>query len=161
VRWDFLAEDTRQLRPDQIHGYDALLVLSPRVTAQTLEGADRLAIIARFGVGYDSVDVEACTRHGVLLTITPDGVRRPLATAVLTFLLALSHRLTIKDRLTRTGRWADRLDYMGAGLTGRTLGLIGLGNVGREVFRLTQPLEMHHLAHDPYARREDVDKLGV
>lgn len=58
--------------------FDALLVLAPRVTAQTLSKCDRLAIVARFGVGYDNVDVEACTESDVLLTIIPDGVRRPL-----------------------------------------------------------------------------------
>src|SRR6478672_3889503 len=74
VTWEFLAEDTPELRTDQVRGYDALLVLAPRITAATLAGADRLAIIARFGVGYDTVDLDACTRRGVLLTITPEGV---------------------------------------------------------------------------------------
>jgi phosphoglycerate dehydrogenase-like enzyme len=112
-------------------------------------------------VGYDSIDVEACTRAGVALTITPDGVRRPVAVAVLTFLLALSHKLTVKDRLIREGRWADKLDHMGMGLTGRTLGLIGLGNIGREVFRLTAPLAMRHLAADPYVKPADAAGSGV
>src|SRR5205807_193234 len=93
VAWEFLAEDTRELRADQIRDYDALLVLAPRVTAATLAGAERLAILARFGVGYDSVDVDSCTREAVLLTITPDGVRRPVAASVMTLLLALAHKL--------------------------------------------------------------------
>ena len=59
--------------------------------------------MARFGVGYDSVDVAACTRAGVLLTITPDGVRRPVATSVLAYILALSLRMFDKDRLVRSG----------------------------------------------------------
>src|SRR5262249_25026561 len=101
VRWEYLAEDTRELRPDQAPGHAALFLPTPCATAAPREGADRLAVIARFGVGYDSIDVEACTRHGVLLTITPDGVRRPVATAALTFLLALGHKLLTKDRLTR------------------------------------------------------------
>jgi D-3-phosphoglycerate dehydrogenase len=161
VEWEFLAEDAPRLRADQVRGYDALIVLTPKVTAETLDGADRLAVLARFGVGYDSVDVEACTRRGVLVTITPDGIRRPMATAILTFLLAASHRLLEKDRLTRAGRWGDKLDYMGRGLTGRVLGSIGLGNIGRELFRLAAPLEMRHLAHDPYVRPEDAAALGV
>lgn len=159
--WEFLAEDTRELRPDQIRGYDALLALLPRITARTLEGADRLAIIARWGVGYDSVDVEACTKGGILVTITPDGVRRPVAVAAITFLLALSHKLLAKDHLTRAGRWADKLDYMGMGLTGRTLGVIGLGNIGREVFTLAAPFGMRHVAYDPYVRPEQAAAIGV
>ncbi len=151
VSHEFLAENTPELRADQVKGFDALLVLAPRVTAATLDGADRLTVVARFGVGYDNVDVEACTRRGVLLTITPDGVRRPVAVAVLTLVLALSHKLLIKDRLTRAGRWAEKLDHMGTGVTGRTLGVIGLGNIGREVFALARPFGMRHLACDPYA----------
>jgi len=163
LEWQFLDEDVRELRPDHVRECDALLVLAPRVTAATLEGADRLTLIARFGVGYDSVDVAACTRHGVLLTITPDGVRRPVALAVLTFLLALSHKLLVKDRLTRAGRWSEKADHQGTDVTGRTLGVIGLGNIGREVFALAKPLGMRHLAHDPYsaAAVEGVEMVGL
>lgn len=161
VEWDVLVEDTRQLRADQIRGYDALLVLAPRVTAETLEGVDRLSIIARFGVGYDSVDVEACTRSGVLLTITPDGVRRPVATGILTFILALSHKLFQKDKLTREGRWTEKADYMGMGLTGRVLGLVGMGNIGRDVFTLAKPFGMRHVAYDPYVTTEQARAAGV
>lgn len=152
VAWEFLAEKTRELTADQIHGYDALAVLGPRVPAAAVEGAERLAVLARYGVGYDSIDVAACTHNGIAVTITPDGVRRPMATAILTFILALSGRLLQKDRLTRSGAWARRIDYMGVGLTGRVLGSLGLGNIGRELFRLVAPFEMRHIAHDPYAQ---------
>jgi len=149
VAWEFLPENTAELRPDQVAGYDGLLALGPKVTAATLAGADRLTVVARFGVGYDNVDVSACTAAGVLLTITPDGVRRPVAVAALTFLLALTHKLLIKDRLTREGRWAEKLDYQGLGVTGRTLGVIGVGNIGREIFRLAAPFGLRHLGCDP------------
>ncbi|HZO89553.1 MAG TPA: hydroxyacid dehydrogenase [Chthonomonadaceae bacterium] len=161
VQWEFLAEETSELRADQVRDYDALLVLASSVTAATLEGADRLAIIARFGVGYDRVDVEACTQNGVLLTITPDGVRRPLAVAALTLVLALSHKLLIKDRLTRAGRWAEKVSYMGMGLTGRTLGVIGLGNIGRELLVLARPFSMRHLIYDPYVTPEQAQTEGA
>ena len=87
-----------------------------------MQGADELAIVARFGVGYDSVDVAACNEQGVLLTITPDGVRRPVAVMALTYLLALSHKMLAKDRLVREGRWHERLDYIGMGITGSHAG---------------------------------------
>lgn len=161
IRRAFLAEDTRELRPDQVRDHDALLVLAPRVTAATLEGVERPAVIARFGVGYDNIDVEACTRRGILLTITPDGVRRPVAVAALTFLLALSHKLLVKDRLTRTGRWHEKLDHMGMGVTGRTLGVVGLGNIGRELLALARPLGMRHLAADPYASPASASAAGA
>jgi phosphoglycerate dehydrogenase-like enzyme len=161
VAWSFLPESEPVLRPESIVPYDGLLVLAPQVIAATLEGADRLRIVARFGVGYDNVDVEACTRQGVVLTITPDGVRRPVAAAVMTFLLALSHKLLVKDRLTREGRWAEKLDYMGQGVTGRTLGIVGLGNIGRDVLRLAAPFELRCLAFDPHVSADSVRGLNV
>jgi D-3-phosphoglycerate dehydrogenase len=161
ISWEFLAENHAELPAAIADQYDALLVLAPKVTRQTVAGSQRLAVLARFGVGYDSVDVPACTENGVLLTITPGGVRRPMATSALAFLLALSHKMLIKDRLTRTGRWTERLDHNGVGLTSRTLGVIGLGNIGREVFRLAQPLEMRHVGHDPYVKPDAAAASGV
>jgi D-3-phosphoglycerate dehydrogenase len=161
LAWEFMAERVGELRPEQIADYDALLLLGPRLTAASLEGQPRLKLVARFGVGYDNVDVPACTRQGVLLTITPDGVRRPVAVAALTFILALAGRLLTKDRLTREGRWAEKLDYMGMGVAGRTLGVIGLGNIGREVFRMAAPLEMRHVGHDPYLDQAAAARHGI
>ena len=131
------------------------------VTRATVSGPDRrLKLIARFGVGYDIVDVPALTESGVMLTITPDGVRRPVATAALTFVLMLAHRVPIKDRLVREGRWAERVNHMGTGLSGRTLGSIGVGNIGSELFRLATPFAMRHLACDPYVTQESVAPAG-
>lgn len=161
LQWEFLAENHKELPQSVADDYEALLVLAPRVTAATVDGCRRLKLVARFGVGYDNIDVAACTRNGVLLTITPDGVRRPVAASALAFLLALSHKMLQKDRLTRTGRWSEKLDYNGIGLTDRTLGVIGLGNIGREIFKLTQPLEMRHVASDPFASPESAAAIGV
>jgi phosphoglycerate dehydrogenase-like enzyme len=161
IEWQFLPENWSELPIEVADQYDALLVLAPRVTAQTLDGSQRLCLVARFGVGYDNVDVDACTRNRVLLTITPDGVRRPVAAAALTLMLALAHKLPQKDQLTRSGRWADKLDYMGTGLTGRRLGVIGLGNTGRELLRLTAPLDMQHATFDPYVSPEEARAAGV
>lgn len=153
IQWEFLPENALVLQPEQVAGYDGLLVLTPKVTFATLANADRLSVIARFGVGYDNVDVAACTEAGVALTITPDGVRRPVAVSAITLLLALSHQLLVKDRLTREGRWAEKLNYMGQGVRGRTLGVIGVGNIGREIFQLAAPFEMRHLGYDPFLKQ--------
>jgi phosphoglycerate dehydrogenase-like enzyme len=161
IQWEFLPKNTPVLQSEDVRGLDALLVLAPRVTGQTLEDADRLTIIARFGVGYDSVDVDACTRRGIALTITPDGVRRPVAASAMTYILALSHKLLIKDRLTRQGGWAEKIDHMGMGLTGRVLGLIGLGNIGREICHLARPFDLRIVAHDPYVSRETAASAGA
>ena len=76
-------------------------------------------------------------------------------------MLALSHKLLAKDAITRTGRWGETTNYMGVGLTGKTIGSIGVGNIGSELFRLLAPLDMVHLAFDPYAKAEDAAKLRV
>jgi phosphoglycerate dehydrogenase-like enzyme len=161
VSYEFLTEHAAELPASAVAGYDALLLLAPRITAGTLRGNGRLKLIARFGVGYDSIDIGACTRAGVLVTITPDGVRRPVAAAALTFILALAHRLLDKDRLTREGRFADRISYLGMGLTGRTLGTVGCGNTARELFTLAAPLGMRHIASDPYADPQAAAAAGI
>lgn len=155
VRLETLAA-TEELEPGAMRGLGAVLLLKPRITSRTLQGADQLTIVARWGVGVDNVDIEACTQHGAAVTITPDGVRRPVASAMLTLLLALAHNLVPKHRLLRDGRW-DRTEHLGTGLTGRVLGLIGLGNIGREFLRLASPLGMRHLVFDPYAARDDAE----
>ncbi len=142
---------------------DALILLSPRVTAASLDSAERLGLVARFGVGYDNVDVAACTERDVALVITPDGVRRPVAVSILTLLFALAGKLMVKDRLARRGPegWAEKTRHNGLGLVGRTLGSLGLGNIGAEMFRLAAPLGMCFIAHDPYASTEQAAALGV
>ncbi|MFO0896630.1 MAG: NAD(P)-dependent oxidoreductase [Pirellulales bacterium] len=161
VEWEFLREPFAEVPAWVSRDYDGLLLLGPRYTASSVTDSQRLRIVARFGVGYDNVDVPACTAAGVLLTITPEGVRRPVAAAALTLLLALSHKLLIKDRLTRDGRWAEKLDYNGQGVTGRTLGLLGLGNIGAELARIAAPLDLRILAHDPWADPDAAARLGV
>ena len=142
---------------------DGLILLVPRFDQRSIAPGGRLAVVARFGVGYDSVDVPACTEAGIALCITPDGVRRPVGIAILTFLLALAGKLLIKDRLTREGPagWAKRSDHMGFGLAGRTLGQLGMGNIGAEAFRLAKPFDMRFIAHDPYANPALAAELGV
>ena len=161
IEFEFLSERRPELLAAEIEDYDALLVLSPKITAASLIGIQRLKLIARFGVGYDTVDVSACTEQAVALTITPDGVRRPVAVSALTLILALTHRLLDKDRITRQGRWNEKLNYMGQGLTGRTLGILGLGNIGRELSTICAPLGMRHLAHDPYTTDAAAAAVGA
>ncbi|MGC2331079.1 MAG: NAD(P)-dependent oxidoreductase [Candidatus Acidiferrales bacterium] len=162
VSVEFFSEFLLEVSPNQLVGYDAVISLAPRYTSATFAGTDiNLSLLARFGVGYDMVDVQALTNHDVMLTITPDGVRRPMAAATITLLLALANKLLIKDRLVREGRWSERGDIKATGLTGRVLGLVGLGNIGRDVLRLLKPFEMVHLATDPFVNPADVADLRV
>ncbi len=161
ITWDFLPDYGDEVAPEVVDDYDALLVNALRVTARTLSRPGRLKLIARFGVGYDSVDVAACTKAGVLLTNTPDGVRRPVAVGTLTLMLAATHNVMAKDHLTRSGRWKDKLDYMGFGLTGKLVGIIGLGNIGQEFVKVTKPLDMKYQAYDPYVTSDVAASVGV
>lgn len=161
VAWEFLPENHAVIPRQVADEYDGLLVLAPRVAAESLDGCGRLTVVARFGVGYDNVDVPSCSRNNVLLTITPAGVRRPVAVSAITFLLALSHRLLIKDRLTRDGRWSEKLNHNGTGLTGRTLGLVGFGNIGREIAKLAAPFDLRVAASDPFTSVDAARELGV
>jgi D-3-phosphoglycerate dehydrogenase len=161
IAWEYLAEPIKLVSPALTARYDALCMMGGLLSAESFGADSRLKIVARFGVGYDNVDVPACTRHGALLTIAPDGVRRPVAVTVITFMLALAQKLLVKDRLVRAGRWAEKLNHIGMGLTGRTLGVIGLGNIGAEVFRLAAPFGMTHLACDPVASKDLARELSV
>lgn len=152
-----------RMTADSLAGFDALILLMATFDGDSIPADGRLSVVARFGVGYDTVDVDACTEAGIAVVITPDGVRRPVAVTILTFILALAGRLFDKDRLTREGPagFDKRADYMGVGLVGRTLGSIGIGNIGAEAFRMCAPLEMNFIAHDPFADADAAAALGV
>jgi phosphoglycerate dehydrogenase-like enzyme len=132
------------------------------VPAAAVARADcRLRVVARHGVGYDSVDVAAMTRAGIVVTHTPSSMPRPVATIALTFILALAGKLFLKDRLTREGRWHERMDHMGMGLTGRTLGVVGAGRIGKELLRMARVFDMKLLAADPYVNSIELAYLGA
>jgi phosphoglycerate dehydrogenase-like enzyme len=162
VEVEFL-ESKGEIRAEDVADFDALILLAHRFTAASVPPSGRLAIVARFGVGYDSVDLDACTNSGIAVAITPDGVRRPVAVSIVTLLLALTGRLLIKDRITRGGpeTFNTRANYMGQGLIGRTFGSLGIGNIGAETFRLLKPFDMNFIAHDPYADPKVADELGI
>ncbi len=162
VTWDFFPMHGREILPDEIVGYDALLTLLARVTPETLAGNERLAVIARWGVGYDMIDVPACTAANVLLAITTDAVRKPVAEAIVTFFLALAKNIPAKDKLVRTGRWDLKAQTSGLGMSGKTVGSVGSGNIGGEMFRLLEPFDLgRRLVYDPYLAAERAAALNV
>ena len=162
ISWEWIAEDLTEITPDVAARYDGLHVNLPRVTAASLARPDRrVKVIARNGVGFDTVDVTAATAAGVVVTNTPHAVRRPVAVATLTLIFALAGRLFEKDALVRTGRWNDRVEYMGTGLTSRTLGVVGAGSIGREIITLARPFFKHIVAADPYADAASLTAIGA
>jgi phosphoglycerate dehydrogenase-like enzyme len=155
-------EHRKEIGPDQIGDAQGVIVLTPSVVPQSVSQARDLLAVARFGVGYDAVDVKACTAADVLVTITVGAVDRPVAEATIGWMIALSHNLRIKDGLVRSGQWEERSKYMGRELRDRTLGVIGLGGIARKTIDLLRGFDMKPpLAFDPFLNPETASKLGV
>ena len=158
----FLAEDRSPVTPDQLADFDVVISMGQAYTRDSLTGIDRLALIARTGVGYDMIDLEAATEADVMVTITPEATRRPVASATLALMLGLCHRVTIKDAIVRNHTWDTRFDHMGCEIRDRVVGLIGMGMIGREVVRLLAPFEPSGiLVTDPAVSAEEAARLGV
>ncbi len=156
------ADHRPQIGADQLAGANGVIVLTPQVTQQTVAAADDLLAIGRFGVGYDSVDVPACTAADVLVLITVGAVDRPVAEATVGWMIGLTHHARVKDRLVREGKWDERSLYMGRELRDRTLGIVGLGGIARKLLELLANWGMQPpVAFDPYIDPAAAAKLGV
>ena len=162
IEWEWIPEELTEITPDIAARYDGLHVNLPRVTAASVGRDDcRVKIIARNGVGFDTVDVAACNAKGITVTNTPHAIRRPVAVAALTMIFALSGKLFIKDRLVREDRWNERVEHMGIGLTSRTLGIVGAGGIGQELMPLARPFFNRVLAADPFVASDVIAGLGA
>ncbi|QYM80689.1 hydroxyacid dehydrogenase [Horticoccus luteus] len=156
------AEHRPEIAPEQLAGANGVIVLTPKVTAQSVAQAGDLIAVGRFGVGYDSVDVAACTAADVAVFITTGAVDRPVAEATVGWMIALTHHMRVKDRLARTGEWDARSRFMGAELRDRTLGVIGLGGIARTVIKLLAGWGMKPpLAFDPFMTPEAAAQAGA
>ncbi len=144
-----------------VAGVEALLIRSQtRVDAALLERAGALLAIGRAGVGYENIDVEACDRRGIAVMNTPGASAITTAERTIALVMALLHQIPIADRSVRAGRW-DRRSYMGNEVFGKTLGILGLGNVGRLVADRARGLHLRLLSHDPALPRETAFNLGI
>jgi D-3-phosphoglycerate dehydrogenase len=140
--------------------YDACIVRSqPRITADCLEQPGRLRAIARAGVGVDNIDVAAATRKGIVVMNTPGGNTIAAAEHTLALLLALARRIPEADACLKRGGW-DRNAFVGIQLAGKTLGVIGLGRIGREVARRAKALDMRIVVLDPYVTAAKAAEWG-
>ncbi len=155
------AEEDRPPR-EVLDQFDGLLALATRLDGRNVEGLRRLSIVARWGVGYDRIDTASLTQNGIVLAITPNAVRRPVAEAALGLIFACTLNLVRQHKLVEDCRWRESLPGLGRNLAGRTLGSIGLGNIASEMFRMSASLGFGRLlAHDPYASAEHAAKLNV
>lgn len=157
-----LAEYEPIITAEQLGDAHGVMVMAPAVTADTVNNAQNLLAVGRFGVGFDGVDVPACTEADVVLITTPGAVDRPVAEATVCFMLALTHQLRMKDQMVRQGRWDDKAHYMGCELRDRTFGAVGLGRIGQATVRLLAGFGMNQpLAFDPYADKAAAAALNV
>jgi phosphoglycerate dehydrogenase-like enzyme len=155
------AEHRAEIDPQQLIDANGVIVLSSRVTARSLSASENLLAIGRFGVGFDSVDVAACTAADVVLFITAGAVDYSVAEATVGWMLALTHHVRVKDRLVREGQWDVRSRYMGSELRNRTVGIIGFGGIGRSVVKLLSGFGMNTpLVFDPFVSASTVAEAG-
>ncbi len=141
--------------------YDALIVRSgTQVTAPVIQAADRLQIVGRAGVGVDNIDLDAATQRGVLVVNAPDGNSIAAAEHTIAMMMALARHIPQANSSLRARKW-ERKKFMGIEMTGKTLGVIGMGRIGCEVARRARGLQMRVLAYDPYVSSEHAKRLGV
>jgi D-3-phosphoglycerate dehydrogenase len=153
------------LKPEEIIAiigdYDALMVRSQtKVTAAIIEAGKKLQVIARAGVGIDNVDVEAATRCGVMVVNAPTGNTVSAAEHAIALMLALARNIPQANASLKNCQW-KRNDFMGTELRGKTLGIMGLGNVGGEVAKRAQSFEMRLIGIDPLVSEDYAKKIGV
>jgi phosphoglycerate dehydrogenase-like enzyme len=153
---------SQEVKPKHIANIDGLIVLRPWVTRSTFaQGGGDLLVIGRSGAGYDKIDLAACTDNDVAVFNAPLALNHSTASSALLFMLALAKRLPDQERITREGRWDLQAACMGSEIEGRTLGIVGLGNSGRELVRLVAPFAMRVLAYSPHADPAQAAALGV
>ncbi len=158
--WDVIASNPKEYA-QYLGEAEALIVRSAvKVTKQVLEQAPKLRAIGRAGVGVDNVDLPAATAAGVLVMNTPGGNAVSVAEHTLALMLAMARSIPQASASTKGGKW-EKKKYMGNELRGKTLGVVGLGSIGREVVRRARAFEMKIVASDPYVTPQAVEDVTV
>ncbi|PWB52468.1 MAG: hydroxyacid dehydrogenase [Candidatus Methanoperedenaceae archaeon] len=130
-----------------------LIAGTEKVTAEILEKAPLLKVISRYGVGVDNIDLEAAKKMGIIVKSTPEAPSQAVAELTLALMLDISRRTSEADRNVRNNKWTQ---LMGRLISGKTLGIIGLGRIGKKLVKLVQPFEMKIYAFEPYPDKDFV-----
>ncbi len=145
-----------------IDQHDAIMALGMRFAASSFSGVRRLACIARWGVGFDAIDIPAATAADVLVALTPEAITRSVAEAQIALMFALAKRIPDLDRRTRAGRWRTGMPLLGRDVKGKCVASVGLGRIGSEMFRIARGIGFGRLvAHDPFCPPSRAAELGV
>src|SRR5690348_2417030 len=153
------------LPPAELEGtiaeYDGLAVRSAtKVTAALLAKARRLKVVGRAGIGVDNIDVAAATQRGIVVMNTPHGNSITTAEHAIAMMMALARQIPAADRSTQAGKW-EKSRFLGVELTGKTLGIVGCGNIGSIVADRAHGLRMKVIAYDPYLSEDRARDLNV
>jgi D-3-phosphoglycerate dehydrogenase len=144
-----------------IGDYEGIAIRSAtKVTAKVLDAATKLKVVGRAGIGVDNVDLPAATAHGVVVMNTPFGNTTATAEHAIALMMAVARQLGSANSTTHAGKWLKN-KYMGVEVTGKTLGIIGCGNIGSIVADRAQGLKMRVIAYDPFLDLERARGLGV
>jgi D-3-phosphoglycerate dehydrogenase len=146
---------------EDLKDVDAVIAGDSKITEESLSQADRLRVIGRFGAGVDSVDVNACTKKSILLFNAPGLNAQSVAEHIMGMMVALAKRFRAVDALVRNGLWTEKSRYMGNELHGKTLGIIGFGNIGSKLTRMAQAFGMQVIVYDPYISPDRAEELGA
>src|SRR5439155_16254550 len=165
LRRDFEVDERPELAgeglAEAIGPYDGLIVRSQtKVTAEVLERADALKVVGRAGIGLDNVDVEAATRRGILVVNAPQSNILSAAEHTLALLLAQARNIPQAHAALTSGRW-ERERFQGVELSGKTLGVVGLGRVGSMVAQRAAGFGLRLVGYDPYVSKDRARALGV
>src|SRR5580692_2135699 len=145
----------------KIPGFDALVIRSgSKVTAKVIEAADKLRVIGRAGIGVDNVDVPAASKRGIVVMNTPTGNAVTTAEHALTLLMSLARKVPQATQSMKAGKW-EKTKFQGRELAGKTLGILGMGNIGRIVADRAKGLKMDVIAFDPVLTADRAAQLGV
>jgi D-3-phosphoglycerate dehydrogenase / 2-oxoglutarate reductase len=146
---------------EEIKNHDAIIVRSAtRVTREVIEASPRLKVIGRAGVGVDNIDLVAATERGVLVVNAPTGNCVAAAEHTIALMCCMARKLATADATLKAGAW-NRGSFVGASLVGKTLGVVGLGRIGREVSMRAKGLGMSVVASDPFTSEEAARAIGV
>ncbi len=144
-----------------IGGYDALVIRSAtKVTADLLEAATNLKVVGRAGIGLDNVDIPAASQKGIVVMNAPDGNATTTAEHAISMMMALSRNIPQATSSMKDGKW-EKKKFMGREVTGKTLGIIGIGRIGGIAASRAQGLKMNTIAYDPHLPKDMADKIGV
>jgi D-3-phosphoglycerate dehydrogenase len=144
-----------------VNGYDALVVRSEtKITRDILDAATHLQVVGRAGVGVDNIDVAAATEKGVVVVNAPTGNTISAAEHAIALMMSLARRVPDANASLKSGKW-ERGKFLGMEVRNKTLGVVGLGQVGSEVARRARGLEMRVLAYDPFVAEERAKNIGA